>query len=316
MENRILGKTGIEVSEIAFGGVEIGIPYGLAASIDMISEKDAINLLNAAYEKGINFFDTARMYGVSESLMGKAFVDKRKDIVIASKCFHLRDLKRNLPNNEDLESIIRASLNDSLNALKTDYLDVFMLHQADIEILSNEAIADVFVKIKDEGRVRAIGVSTYTLEESFAALDAKVWDMIQLPFNLMDQRQSSVFDYANKLGVGIVVRSVLLKGLLSGRGERLHSSLKVVEEHIQSYNSLLSKDIDNLPAFATKFALSFKNVTSVLIGIDKLDYLYKSIESANGGFLDPQTLKLAIDSAFPNPEFINLPHWDAMGWLN
>ena len=79
MRKRTLGNTGIEVSEIAFGGVEIGMPYGIGISgkKDMLLAKDVIRLLHTALEKGINFFDTARAYGNSEYLIGKAFKDRR-----------------------------------------------------------------------------------------------------------------------------------------------------------------------------------------------------------------------------------------------
>ena len=76
---RLLGRTGIRVSEIAFGGVEIGIPYGIGVNnrSDMLSHTEAVKLLHAAVEGGINFFDTARLYGESEQIMGKAFHDRR-----------------------------------------------------------------------------------------------------------------------------------------------------------------------------------------------------------------------------------------------
>src|SRR5690606_18932773 len=90
MFKRKLGNTGLMVSEIAFGGVEIGMPYGIGiqGEKDMLSEKQAITLLHTATDMGVNFFDTARMYGNSETLMGKAFRDRRKEVIIATKCFH------------------------------------------------------------------------------------------------------------------------------------------------------------------------------------------------------------------------------------
>ena len=90
MIKRTLGNTGIHVSEIAFGGVEIGVPYGIGvkSAADMLSVKEAINLLHTAIDSGINFFDTARMYGTSENIMGNAFKSRRSEVVIATKCRH------------------------------------------------------------------------------------------------------------------------------------------------------------------------------------------------------------------------------------
>jgi 1-deoxyxylulose-5-phosphate synthase len=317
MKKRPLGKTGIQVSEIAFGGVEIGLPYGIGveSEADMLTETEAIALLQAALEAGINFFDTARMYGSSETIMGKAFADRRNKVVLASKCRHFRDSAGQLPDESQLEQFIQTSLRESLVALQTDYLDLYLLHQADEEILENETIARVFSRLKASGVVRATGVSTYKPEETKLAIDKGSWDVIQLPFNLMDQRQEALFSAAAQAGVGIVIRSVLMKGLLSDRGQNLHPALKEVEAHLQQYGELLGETTPDLPTLATKFALSFGDVSSVLVGIDRQEYLHKSLNAADGAYLDAKSKRQAQALAYPDPGFLNLPHWSRMGWL-
>lgn len=317
MEKRLLGKTGIEVSEVAFGGVEIGIPYGIGVktAADMLSETEAIKLLHTAIDSGINFFDTARMYGDSERIMGEAFRGFRNEVIIATKCRHLRNEDGSLPKNSKLNELIKASLNESLKALQTDYVDIFMLHQADLEILRNEAIPTIFLNLKKEGKFRATGVSTYTTEETKKAIETRAWDIIQLPFNLMDQRQETLFSLAENERVGIVIRSVLMKGLLSDRGKGLHPALEEVEQHIKCFDELLVDVSYNLATLATKFALSFPEVSSVLVGIDRPEYLHKSLQAANGIYLDNNKLAKAKELSYPDPVFLNLPYWDKMNWL-
>ena len=317
MQRRFLGNTGIAVSEIAFGGVEIGLPYGIGVKWeeDMLPEKDAVQLLLSALDSGLNFFDTARLYGVSENIMGKAFAGRRDEIVLCTKCRHFRDKEGNLPGDGELRKIIRQSLEESLKALQTDYIDLYMLHQSDMEILGRDVIAEEMQKLKTKGVVRSIGVSTYSAEESKKVIAHGVWNVVQLPFNLMDQRQQSLFDLAEEKGVGIVVRSVLLKGLLSNRGTGLHPMLAPVEKHIQQYQNLLNGNFTNLPELAVKFALSFRQVSSVLVGMDKLDYLKQSLAAANGRYLRNDELAAAQSLAYPDPAFLNLPYWDKMGWL-
>jgi len=317
MIKRFLGKTGISVSEIAFGGVEIGIPYGIGikSSADMLSENEAIHLLHTAVDSGINFFDTARMYGNSEAIMGKAFKGRRNEVVISTKCRHLRNSDGEIPSGLKLKKIIETSLFESLKSLQTNCVDIFMLHQADIEILENEEISTIFSGLKQKGFFRATGVSTYTSEETKKAIESGVWDVIQIPFNLMDQRQGAFFGPASEKGVGVVVRSVLLKGLLSDRGKGLHPALKEVENHIMSYNELLENSPYNLASLATKFALSFHEVSSILIGIDRMEYLTQSLEAANGFYLDEAKLTRAKQLSYPDPKFLNLPYWDKMNWL-
>jgi len=317
MKKRKLGRTGIEVSEIAFGGVEIGMPYGIGinGTNDMLSEKQAIELLLKAKDLGINFFDTARMYGTSESLMGKAFRACRETIIISTKCRHFIEAGGQLPNDSLLKHLIEKSVEESLHELQTDYLDVFMLHQADMEILENPTIAATFEALKKAGTVRAIGASTYSLEETDKAIEAGIWDVIQLPLNLLDQRQQLLFDKAKQQEVGIVVRSILMKGLLSDRGKNLHPSLHRVEKHIAGYEALLNEKFLDLPTLAVKFGLSFEEVSSVLVGIDRPDYLTSSVGMADGNYMDAPERQQARRLAYPDPGFLNLHHWSKMGWL-
>ena len=150
MNQRLLGRSGIRVSEISFGGVEIGLPYGIGvkSKTDMLSETEAIHLLHAAIDSGINFFDTASMYGTSESIIGRAFQGRRDRMVICTKCRHFRDSDGRLPPSGKLKEIIETSLQESLAALQTGFIDVYMLHQADLEILDNEMIANTFLNLK------------------------------------------------------------------------------------------------------------------------------------------------------------------------
>ncbi|WP_209329680.1 aldo/keto reductase [Lunatimonas salinarum] len=312
-----LGSTGLRVSEIAFGGVEIGMPYGIGirSEADMLQEREAVNLLNRSLEEGINFFDTARMYGDSERLMGIAFASKREQVVICSKCRHFRDQRGQLPATGELTRIIHQSAEESLCALRTDYLDLFMLHQADEEILQCEEIIEAFLALRDAGKVRSIGASTYSASESTLAIKSGVWQVVQLPFNILDQRQAAVFESAAKSNVGLVIRSVLLKGLLSDRGKGLPLPLERVERHIQKLADLAgTMDID-LPTLAIRFALSFEAVSSVLVGIDQEKYLLQAVGAAHKSQLDEEIFDAVKRLAFPDPEFINLPHWDRMGWL-
>ncbi len=317
MNQRPLGQTGIQVSEIAFGGVEIGLPYGIGvkSKADMLSESEAIRLLHSALDSDINFFDTARMYGASESIMGRAFKDRRQRVVICTKCRHFRDSDGRLPDLDTLNGIIETSLKESLVALQTEFIDVYMLHQADLEILEINDVANTFLKLKKQGMIRATGVSTYSVEETKKAVESGVWDVIQLPFNLMDQSHGMHFSLASQQGVGIMVRSVLFKGILSERGRNLHPALKDVAAHIKNYEELLNATALDLPTLATKFALSFEHVSSVLVGIDRMAYLQKALAAANGVYLDEKTLARARELRYPDPPFLDLPKWDRMGWL-
>jgi aryl-alcohol dehydrogenase-like predicted oxidoreductase len=255
------------------------------------------------------------MYGDSERLMGKAFQDRRNRVVICSKCRHLRDSDGSLPGKGKIKNLISVSLRESLVALNRDSIDVYMLHQVDPEILCNDTIAEAFLYLKNEGVIRATGVSTYTPEETKLAVESGIWDVIQLPFNLMNQSHKIHFESAARNGTAIVVRSVLFKGILSDKVGKLHPALKEVEQHLDSYNELLSDSAPDLPALAIKFALSFEQVSTVLVGIDKSAYLQKALHAADGNYLDTAALRRAGELGYPDPEFLDLVKWDKKGWL-
>lgn len=317
MQYNRLGNTDLKVSEIAFGGVEIGMPYGLNMSQakQMPLKKDAINLLHHALDKGINFFDTARLYGESENIMGEAFYGMRDQVILASKCRHFRNTDGSLPARSDLKNIVRTSIQESLKSLKTDYIDVFMLHYADLEILALEELYEVFADLQKEGLIRYPGISVYQEQETKRALDKGFWEVIQAPFNLMDQKQSVHFQQAHEQGVGIVVRSVLMRGLLTDKSFQLHPALKPVQDHIHQYRQLFHADITTLAALAMKFAASIPEISAVLVGFDKMEFVDNALEIFNDQYLSSEQLALANSLSFPDQEFLNLAQWDKNGWL-
>jgi len=317
MHKRKLGRSGLWVSEIAFGGVEIGVPYGIGvtSAADMPTEAESIELVQCAIDNGINFFDTARQYGRSEEIIGKAVRQQREKVILCTKSAHLAGENGRLPGNAEVKQLIMTSLEASLHALQTDTIDLFMLHDADPKVFMHAGITDVFQECKEKGLIRSCGVSTYQVSETQSAIEHGSWDVIQLPFNLMDQRHGALLDTAEKAGVGIVVRSVLLKGVLSDRGQNLHPSLRDIQIHRERYLELLDEKTPTLSMLATRFALAFPQVAAVLVGIDRLAYLQQALAAATGSALANEKVKKAQSLAFPNPEFIDLPHWARMGWL-
>ncbi len=319
MNKRVLGKSGLEISEISFGTVSLGIPYGIGVKNrdDMIQPDDAVALLQSALSKGINFFDTARGYGDSEGILGRAFKGRRDEVVICTKPAHVYDshIGQKLPDSAQIRQILDKSLDTSLKQLQTDYIDVLMSHDCTAEFMDNPAVIDFFQTAKKKGVIRATGISTYTVEESFRSINSGLWDVIQLPFNLMQQSQSQVFGLAKENGVGLVIRSVLLKGILTDRGDNLHPELESVKKHRELYKELLNDDIRTLSDLATKFVLSFDEISSVLLGIDKPEYLESALKVVDGNYLDKAALAKAVKMEYPDQSFLNLPKWDRLGWL-
>ena len=125
MRYKRLGRTGFEVSQISLGTVEIGMDYGITSSRPV--EAEAARLLHRALDLGINFIDTARVYGEAEAIIGRAIAERRKEFVLVSKV---------LPFDEEpLKSRVRDSVHESLRLLRTDFLDVLMIHSAPLAVI-------------------------------------------------------------------------------------------------------------------------------------------------------------------------------------
>ena len=314
-----LGQTGINVSRISFGTAPLGFPYGLTSNSpdNMLPAEQAVDLLHTALDGGINFFDTAREYGRSEELLAKAFAHRRADIVIATKCEkNMLDENEKLLPPDRLRRHIHTSVQQSLKTLKTDYIDVLLIHRVTDDVINSEDVIDIFQQLKRDGLVRAVGMSTYALEQTERVITSGNWDVVQLAYNLLDQTHAQALPLAQKYGVGIMVRSVLFKGILTDTNLHLHPQLKPVQDYRDRYRQLLTTQTPTLTQLAARFVLSHDGVSSALLGIDRMNYLQEALTIARKPLLDPQTIAQAEKLAFPDPDFLDLPGWDRKGWFS
>jgi len=209
MEYRRLGSTDFLVSEIGYGTVELGQDY---AGVIKPDEKDAINLLNYACDKGINYFDTAAGYGTSERLIGKAFAGNRK-VIIATK---VAKIDPSVTKTSVYRQIIGSSIENSCRLLKRDYLDIVQLHSADAEMIRDARITNELERLKKRGYLRFIGATVYDLDAAEAVIADGRFAVVQVPYSLLDRRFQRVFSKFAQLDIGVVARSVLMRGGIFG----------------------------------------------------------------------------------------------------
>jgi len=215
MEYRPLGRTGLRVSAIGFGTWGIGGVTPGQASYGPTDDRESLRTLAAALDRGITFYDTADVYGFghSEELLAQAFATKRHQVVIASKVGYVESFARH-----DLSaSHVRNSLERTLVRLRTDYLDLYQLHSPAPDCDETRAALDTLRALKREGKIRCVGVSLRSPQDGLAVIAWGV-DAIQINFNLMDQRARTlgVLDAAATHGTGVIVRTPLASGFLSG----------------------------------------------------------------------------------------------------
>ncbi|MGE0680692.1 MAG: aldo/keto reductase [Candidatus Binatia bacterium] len=210
MEYRAFGQTGIQISAIGVGCWEIGGGYG------SIEETEFITAVNRALDLGINCFDTAQAYGfgASEKSLAKALGSRRKEAVITTK-FGVG--YKEAPNFRDSSrKRIMESIDSSLAALNTDYVDVYMVHWPDVNTPFEETLR-ALEDLVQQGKVRAIGVSNFRLSQIETSMKTRRVDVAQYCWNMFDRRmQKDIFPYCRERGIGVMAYGSLAYGLLTG----------------------------------------------------------------------------------------------------
>jgi len=190
MQKRRLGRTNLQVSIVGFGGIPI-----IQASVD-----EAVKILRRAYDLGINYFDTARAYGNSEEKLGLALAKVRDKVVITTKT-----------HQRTREDAARAGLKQSLRNLRTDRIDIVMLHGIDDEktleqAMGKEGSLSALKEARSQGKLDFIGLSGHRPLVLAKAIRTGEFDAILVPFNIINREASEeLFFIAKELDIGVVV---------------------------------------------------------------------------------------------------------------
>ena len=194
MRKVILGRTGLEVTKTAFG----------ALPIQRLSVEDAVSLVRKAYDKGINYFDTARAYTDSEKKLGIAFEGVRDKVVISSK------------SAAKTADQFERDLDESLKTLKTDYIDIIQFHNPPFVPLpgGKDGLYDAAMKAKADGRVRHVGITQHSIERAEFIVESSLYETLQYPFNhLATDREVAVVRRCAEENVGFIGMKAMSGGL-------------------------------------------------------------------------------------------------------
>ena len=212
MKYRKLGKTNFEISEISLGTWQVGGKWG-----DDFNHKTAETILNTAVDSGINFIDTADVYGggESEKAVGKFVKTRSERIYVATKCGR----QLNPHTNEAYKpAVLRKFVEDSLKNMGLETLDLIQLHCPPTEVYYRPEIFELFDRLKDEGKILNLGISVEKVEEALKGIEFENVTSVQIIFNMFRQRPAELFfEQAQKKNVGIIVRVPLASGLLIGK---------------------------------------------------------------------------------------------------
>ena len=287
LPTRTLGRTGLEVTTLGFGAMELrGGPNG-----PELTDDEAAALLNAVLDEGINFIDTSIDYGRSEELIGKHIAHRRDEYVLASKCGCVPNAPQGSEHVHTAENI-RAGVEHSLRLLDTDHLDLVQFHRSltAAEFEDDGALGELLA-LRDEGKVRFVGVSA-TLPTLDEQIDMGVFDAFQIPYSALQRDHEDAIARASEAGAGIVIRGGVARGAPADWESRRYYMVPTPTMQSRWDAAALDDLLDGMSRvdFMLRFTLSLADLDTTIVGTANIEHLRHNVEVAAQGPLPADVL--------------------------
>jgi aryl-alcohol dehydrogenase-like predicted oxidoreductase len=278
MEKRILGKTELEVSVLGFGGAEIGFD-------PRTTQEDVNALLNAALDAGLNLIDTAAAYHSSEVMIGNAVGARRKEFVLLTKCGAVDGFTR----FDWTKDGILQTIQDSLQKLKTDYLDVAQLHSCDAETLRRGEVIEGLQRAQERGYTRFIGYSGDN-EDAKTAIELDVFDTLQTSVNVADQTPIDAnIPLAAAKNLGVIAKRPVANAVWRNSEKPTDSYVHTYWDRIKKLDyDFLKQPLSESIGTALRFTLSIPGVVTAIVGTTKPGRWSENAEQVKQGALSPE----------------------------
>jgi aryl-alcohol dehydrogenase-like predicted oxidoreductase len=301
LPRRTLGRTGLEVTTLGFGAMELrGAPAG-----PEVSDEQAARVLNAMLDAGINFLDTSPDYGRSEELIGQAIVHRRAEYFLASKCGCVPGAGMGAEHVHTAENI-RAGVEQSLRRMRTDYLDLVQFHRSlTRREFEEQGALQELQTLQREGTVRCIGVSG-TLPNLDEQIAMGVFDAFQIPYSALQREHEDVIARASAAGAGIIIRGGVARGAPTDWERRSYYMLPGSIPRDRWGQARLDELLDGMDRmeFMLRFTLSHPDLHTTIVGTRDVGHLQANIAAALKGPLSPDLVdeaKRRLDEAGSRP---------------
>lgn len=231
-----------ETDRLVLGTFQLGVDYGIANKLGKPDFRGALDIVSAAWEGGIRQFDTAQIYGNSESVLGEVL----SSLGVSHEAKVITKLHPDM-NHLDKTKVVE-SVERSIKELKITRLHCLMVHNEDCLDLLNEGLIEILNELKEDGLIENLGVSVYAPYRALQALNSSLFNMVQVPSNILDQRfeKEGVFDIGYKLQKKVHVRSIFLQGLILMGSENLPERLLYAKSEIIKLETI-AKELNMQP---------------------------------------------------------------------
>ncbi len=309
MQYANLGRTNLRLSALGLGTVQLGMAYGWDQQPPPPDHR-AIGLIRRALDLGVNYIDTAAAYGRSESLVGRACAGRTRRPVIATKLSIRDPSSTRLLTGQALRQSVEQALHQSLQTLGVDGLDLVQLHSLNARFATPELL-DLLAHYCQRGWVRYWGVTTYGEEAPLNALNhPELISALQIPYSALDrQMERKVFPRARAQGMGVVLRSVFLQGVLSHRLDSLPASLAALSPLAAPLLRLARDAGMELAELALRFAAFAPGAHSTIFGTTSVSELEANIRAVEAGPLLPDLVAAVRAIAVADSTLLNPGNW-------
>ena len=272
----VLGRTGLNITKLGYGAMELrDVPRGRP-----VTEKQAESMLNAVLDDGVNYIDTSNDYGRSEEFIGKYIAHRRSEYFLATKCGCIPGGGQHIWTRENLF----RGLHESLDRLKTEYVDVMQLHNPTVEECEAGDLVEVLKEMKQQGKVKWIGAST-TLPHLPTYLEWGVFDVFQIPYSALQREHETWITQAAQAGIGTVIRGGVAKGEPGVSGVDRPEPWAYFEK---AKLDELKEEGESRTSFVLRYTLTHPDMHTNIIGTMNPEHLEDNIEATLRGPLSQE----------------------------
>jgi len=324
---------GMNLSKLTLGTVQLGMNYGIANKRGKPSTDEAFKILTVAVKNGVNSFDTASLYGNSEEVLGQFFTseeyknitlekqnssvkyadEKNNELIITTKFRvipkdNLTDAGDNANiSDSEIEKQIYQWVEHSLEKLKIKKVPVYLLHNAKDMTQYGKVVPETLKKLKKEGLIDKVGVSVYHPEEVEEMLKEDLYEAVQLPMNLFDQRMinKGIMQKLEDKNIIVFVRSVFLQGLFFLDPENLPQKVQMAREPLLLLRRLADKESMSVAQLAIAYIRDMEGVSSLVLGVETPEQIIENVRLMDAPPISERT-RYEIEAGFKNVPILDI----------
>lgn len=269
---------GMNISKLVLGTVQLGIPYGIANKSGLPDMNARLEIIQEALDGGVNTLDTAAAYGESEKVIG-TFNRNRKSAEVPRIVTKVSGIPSGMSDKEIFDYVVH-SVDRSRDLLCVDTVPIVLLHSFEEWENGGKAAIKALQHLKDTGKISLAGISLYGTDDMEKVLDQPIYEAVQVPMSLLDQRliRTGALEKFQERQIIVFVRSIYLQGLVFLNPDELKGNLIKAKPYLQKLHSICERENKKVAEIALAFIRDLKAVTGLVLGCETKSQIRQNVE--------------------------------------